>query len=97
MKNLLLLFSLFGFFVFATSCSDDDEVDCDALEEQYIDATDEYVDACLTNYDCEECKNSINALIGMFDEGKACIDEEDLADFEEQVEALEAQLDQLDC
>lgn len=96
MKNLLLLLSLFGFFMFATSCSDDD--DCpseDELEEQAEDLAEEYSDACFFDYDCDDCEDALKDLIDFLESNKNCADDAD--DVEDYIDDLEDELDDLDC
>lgn len=102
MKKLLLLMSLFGFFLFTTGCDDDDDgVNCDdgSGEEQFGNLYAAYFDACQGNeVVCSECKESINDIEDLYNEYKSCIEGSEDEEYYQGIKtALEAEREALDC
>lgn len=102
MKNLLLMLSLFGFFMFTTSCKDDDGCNIDSLEDQYEDIYDDFFDECTSfDSDCDDCEDAINAYIDFLEGNKGCITTDgdfDEDDIDDEIDYLEDYIDDyLDC
>ncbi|WP_420580554.1 hypothetical protein [Reichenbachiella sp.] len=103
MKYLLLLFSLFGFLLFTTSCSDDDSCNIADLEDVSEDLYDDYFDECYdSDIDCSDCEDALQAYIDFWEDNKSCIaSNEDVTGFDEddiddQIDYLEDQLEDIE-
>ncbi|MEP2024986.1 MAG: hypothetical protein ABJH98_19395 [Reichenbachiella sp.] len=102
MKNLLLLLSLMGTILFASSCKDDDDCDENSLESQYTDWNADYISDCTqSTNDCDECIDTLEGFIEFLKSNESCVSEiedysdeqfqDDLSFLEDQLESVEAQ------
>lgn len=79
LNRILFGLAVISLSFFNLSCGGDDEVDCDAIEEQLDDLEDDYEDAIIGG-DCNDIEDVYDEAVSIFKKGKSCDTVKDIMD-----------------